>query len=219
MSEELPSINDFIEDRSNLPSVETFTEGKLTAQKFIVDKKEESITQVVREQPDNTALIVNLIENVRNSIPEVKSYDQELYDIVKLIEQLKNNIEDSKTEKTVLMESNEFDRDVLREELNDIRRSIPTVPEVKYYDKEIRELQESAKREYDYGEQYRKLTETVLDVRDRSNVDHSWIRSTFSNIDDNFDSVTLVWLPSKVSWRWKSLIFFSLWRLPLLRVR
>ncbi len=189
MSEELPSINDFIEDRSNLPSVETFTEGTLPVQKSIVDKNEETITQVIREQPDNTALIVNLIENVRNSIPEVKSYDQELYDIVKLIEQLQNNIEDSKTE-NILMESNEFDRDVLREELNDIRSSIPTVPEVRYYDKEIKELQEATKREYDYGEQYRKLTETVLDVRDRANVDHSWIRSTFSNIDDNFDSVS-----------------------------
>jgi len=195
MSEELPSINDFIEDKTSLPSVETFTEGALPVQESAVEKKEdniaeESIPQVIREQPDNTALIVNLIENVRNSIPEVKSYDQELYDIVKLIEQLKNDVEESKTEKTVLMESNGYDKDVLREELNDIRNSIPTVPEVKYYDEEIKELQEAAKREFDYGEQYKKLTETVLDVRDRANVDHSWIRSTFSNIDDNFDSVT-----------------------------
>ena len=195
MSEELPSINDFIEDKSSLPSVETFTEGALPVQESVVEKKEdniaeENIPQVIREQPDNTALIVSLIENVRNSIPEVKSYDQELYDIVKLIEQLKNDVEESKTEKTVLMESNGYDKDVLREELNDIRNSIPTVPEVKYYDEEIKELQESAKREFDYGEQYKKLTETVLDVRDRANVDHSWIRSTFSNIDDNFDSVT-----------------------------
>lgn len=195
MSEELPSINDFIEDKSNLPSVETFTEGALPVQESVVEKKEdniaeESIPQVIREQPDNTALIVGLIESVRNSIPEVKSYDQELYDIVKLIEQLKNDVEESKTEKTVLMESNGYDKDVLREELNNIRNSIPTVPEVKYYDEEIKELQEAAKREYEYGEQYKKLTETVLDVRDRINVDHSWIRSTFSNIDDNFDSVT-----------------------------
>ena len=195
MSEELPSINDFIEDKTNLPSVETFTEGALYIHESDVEKKDDNITevtipQVIREQPDNTALIVSLIENVRNSIPEVKSYDQELYDIVKLIEQLKNDVEDSKTEKTVLMESNGYDKDVLREELNDIRNSIPTVPEVKYYDEEIKELQEAAKREFDYGEQYKKLTETVLDVRDRANVDHSWIRSTFSNIDDNFDSVT-----------------------------
>ena len=195
MSEELPSINDFIEDKSNLPSVEIFTEGALPVQESIVEKKEdniaeESITQVIREQPDNTTLIVSLIESVRNSIPEVKSYDQELYDIVKLIEQLKNDVEESKTEKTVLMESNGYDKDVLREELNTIRNSIPSVPEVKYYDEEIRELQEAAKREFDYGEQYKELTETVLDVRDRANVDHSWIRSTFSNIDDNFDSVT-----------------------------
>ena len=195
MSEELPSINDFIEDKSSLPSVDTFTEGALPVQESVVEKKEdniaeENVPQVIREQPDNTALIVSLIESVRNSIPEVKSYDQELYDIVKLIEQLKNDVEESKTEKTVLMESNGYDKDVLREELNDIRNSIPTVPEVKYYDEEIKELQEAAKREYEYGEQYKKLTETVLDVRDRANVDHSWIRSTFSNIDDNFDSVT-----------------------------
>ena len=80
---------------------------------------EESIPQVIREQPDNTALIVNLIESVRNSIPEVKSYDKELYELVQLIEEVRKEI-------PVVPEPPEF----------------PEIPEVRYYDEQIDNLQE-----------------------------------------------------------------------------
>lgn len=95
MSEDLPSINDFIEDRSELPSVENFKEE---VSPVIQNNEEELLTeetplpQVKEEHPD-TSLIVNLIESVRDSIPQVKSYDKELYEIVKLIEQFKSEID------------------------------------------------------------------------------------------------------------------------------
>jgi len=194
MSEELPSINDFIENKSELPSVELFTEKVLPIQKSVVENKtEDKITQVIREQPDNTGLIVSLIESVRNSIPEVKSYDKELFEIVNLIEQLKNDIEDSKTEKTTIMESNGYDKDVLREELNDIRNSIPQIPqmpEVRYYDEEIKQLQEAVKKDVDHTSDIKHLQESIHDVKNRSNVDHSWISSTFSSIDENYTTLS-----------------------------
>ena len=195
MSEELPSINDFIEDKSNLPSVKQFIEGALPIQESFEEKKkeivsEDNVPQVVREQPDNTALIVSLIENVRNSIPEVKSYDRELFEIVNLIEQLKRDIDDSKVQKTTIMESNGYDKDVLREELNDIRNSIPTVPEVRYYDEEIKQLQEAVKKDNDHTDDIKHLQESVRDVKNRSNVDHSWISSTFNSIDENYNTLS-----------------------------
>ena len=191
MSEELPSINDFIEDKQSLPSVQEFTEGALPIVEPVVENKiEDKVTQVIREQPDNTGLIVSLIESVRNSIPEVKSYDKELFEIVSLIEQLKNDIEDSKTEKTTLMESNGYDKDVLREELNDIRNSIPQMPEVRYYDEEIKQLQEAVKKDVDNTDEIKHLQESIHDVKNRSNVDHSWISSTFNSIDENYNTLS-----------------------------
>ena len=212
MSEELPSINDFIEDKSNLPSVDLFTEGALPIQESFEQKKQEiisedEVTRVVKEQPDNTALIVSLIENVRNSIPEVKSYDKELFEIVNLIEQLKNDIETSKTE--TLTESKNYDYGV-RDQLKRIQESIPVVPEVKYYDQEIQELredlnkipqvkyydedieelQEGFKRVKRYDEDIVDLKESLHDLKNRSNIDHRWIGTTFSSIDENFDTLS-----------------------------
>ena len=46
---------------------------------------------IIREVQDNSA-IISLIEQVRDSIPEVKSYDKELFDLVNLIEEVRKEI-------------------------------------------------------------------------------------------------------------------------------
>ena len=145
MSEELPSINEFIENRDNLPSVETFKEEVLPVIKKDEVVKEEVVPQVKEEHPD-TSHLVNLIESVRNSIPQVKTYDKELYEIVKLIEQFKADIEEQRR----LGEFEDIRRDkilheqqrILSQELTEVKGSIPFVPEVKYYDDEINEIRE-----------------------------------------------------------------------------
>ena len=123
MSEELPSVNDFIEDRSNFSSVESITEENLPSYKDFIETKEEIIHEEVEPQiekrQDNTEIIVSLIESVRNSIPEVKSYDKELYELVQLIEEVRKEI-------PVVPEPPEF----------------PEIPEVRYYDEQIDNLQE-----------------------------------------------------------------------------
>ena len=122
MSEELPSVNDFIEDRSNFSSVESITEENLPSYKDFIETKEEIIHEEVEPQiekrQDNTEIIVSLIESVRNSIPEVKSYDKELYELVQLIEEVRKEI-------PVVPEPPEF----------------PEIPEVRYYDEQIDNLQ------------------------------------------------------------------------------
>tara|TARA_B100001109_G_scaffold59348_1_gene48088 strand:- start:9131 stop:10969 length:1839 start_codon:yes stop_codon:yes gene_type:complete len=123
MSEELPSVNDFIEDRSNFSSIESITEENLPSYKDFIEQKEEIIHEEVEPQveqrQDNTEIIVSLIESVRNSIPEVKSYDKELYELVQLIEEVRKEI-------PVVPEPPEF----------------PEIPEVRYYDEQIDNLQE-----------------------------------------------------------------------------
>ena len=123
MSEELPCVNDFIEDRSNFSSVESITEENLPSYKDFIETKEEIIHEEVEPQiekrQDNTEIIVSLIESVRNSIPEVKSYDKELYELVQLIEEVRKEI-------PVVPEPPEF----------------PEIPEVRYYDEQIDNLQE-----------------------------------------------------------------------------
>ena len=163
MNEDLPSINDFIEDNSNLPSIgESIDESLPSYKDFLEEKKEvveeEVLTEevepqqtvvreqtIIREVQDNSA-IISLIEQVRDSIPEVKTYDKELFDLVNLIEEVRKEI-------PVVPEP-------------------PSIPEVKYYDDEIESLKEEVKS-----------------VSERDIPDFHWIGKSFDNIDDNIDSV------------------------------
>ena len=169
MAEELPSIKDFLEDKSNLPSVETFTEEALPSYKDFIEPKEEEViteevtSQVVEERQDNTQAIVALIESVRNSIPHVKSYDKELYELVRLIEEVRREI----PQVPEMPEVRYYD-----EQIQELKESIPTVPEVKYYDDDIKELKES-----------------IDEVKDRYIPDFRWIIKTFSHIDEDVESV------------------------------
>ena len=148
----LPSVNDFIEPTPSpvqesvepeLPSYKDFIFEDTTHEEMLeeADRREqendveESEPQqtvireqtIIREVQDNSA-IISLIESVRNSIPEVKSYDKELYDLMHLIEELRRDIPEIKS----------YDK-----EIQELKESIPSIPVVKYYDKDIESLKES----------------------------------------------------------------------------
>jgi len=180
MNEDLPSINDFIEDRSNLPSINESVDENLPSYKDFLEKKEEVLTEetgdnivvnmdggvggswsvqetpepqtviheqtIIREVQDNSA-IISLIEQVRDSIPEVKSYDKELFDLVNLIEEVRKEI-------PVVPEP-------------------PEIPEVRYYDEQISELQES-----------------IQEVKERDIPDFRWISKSFTQLDESQDNLT-----------------------------
>ena len=145
MSGDLPSINDFKEDRSNLPSIKDFikekptelsesVESELPSYKRLLEKKEsapQDIEEEVVVEPvagGNFLVLLALIESVRNSIPEVKSYDKELFELVQLIEEVRKEIP-VVPEPPVIPEVRYYD-----DEIQNTKESIPVVPEVKYYD-------------------------------------------------------------------------------------
>ena len=173
MNEDLPSISEFIEDRSDLPSINESVDEVLPSYKDFLEKKEEvkeileeAVPQVVEQRTDNTKLIINLIESVRESIPEVKSYDKELYDLMNLIEEVRKEI-------PVLPEPPEIPEvRYYDEEIQELKESIPVVPEVRYYDEQISELQES-----------------IQEVKSRDIPDFRWISKSFSTIDQDFDTL------------------------------
>ncbi len=173
MNEDLPSISEFLEDRSELPSISESVEDVLPSYKDFLEKKEEveeiveeTVPQVVEQRTDNTELIINLIESVRESIPEVKSYDKELYDLMNLIEEVRKEI-------PVLPEPPEIPEvRYYDEEIQELKESIPVVPEVRYYDEQISELQES-----------------IQEVKGRDIPDFRWISKSFSTIDQDFDTL------------------------------
>ena len=169
MNEELPSINDFIEDISQLPSVSEEVESVLPSVEDYIEKEEEVLTEetVVETNTDSTEIIVSLIESVRNSIPEVKSYDKELYELMQLIEEVRKEIP-VVPEPPEMPEVRYYD-----EEIQELKESIPVVPEVKYYDEQISELQES-----------------IQEVKDRDIPDFRWIGNTFNTIDENYESLS-----------------------------
>ena len=125
--EDLPSIGDFAEDTSNLPSIEDFlaeeVEAELPSVEDYIETEEKEIlseeTQTIEDLDGNTFTevkdiippwpeLIRLINDIREDIPdipEIKYYDEELK--------------------------------ALTEEINSVRNNIPTVPEVRYYDEEI----------------------------------------------------------------------------------
>jgi hypothetical protein len=170
MNEELPSINDFTEE---LPSYKDF-----------IDPIEESVAEEVTEEVvsppviDNTEVIVSLIESVRESIPEVKSYDKELYELMHLIEEVRKEI-------PVVPEP-------------------PVIPEVRYYDEQISNLQESIQEVKDrdipdfrwisksfsvINEDFDNLSDTLATLKGRLDLEVNGIVESIetSNFEKNVD--------------------------------
>ena len=69
---------------SDIPSYKQFFDRKKEA-RTITEQKE------LREEAQSTDFLISLIESVRNQIPEVKSYDQELFNLAEQIEEVKKN--------------------------------------------------------------------------------------------------------------------------------
>ena len=179
MNEDLPSINDFIEDTSQLPSLNEEVESELPSVEDFIEKEEKVLTEEVQplvvENTDNsTEVIVQLIETVRNSIPEVKSYDKELYELMNLIEEVRKEIP-VVPEPPEMPEVRYYDDQIsdLQESIVGVRDSIPEVPEVRYYDEQISQLQES-----------------IEEVKERDIPDFRWISKSFSVINEDFDNLS-----------------------------
>ena len=112
----------------NLPSIDDYIEEII---------EEEAIEEEVPEEDPIEDLKV-LIEEVRNSIPEIaefKSYDEEILQLLNLIESVQNQI----PEPVEVPEVKYYDEDInlLTERIDYIRQTILNLPEVRYYEEEI----------------------------------------------------------------------------------
>ena len=170
--DKLPSMGDFTEDPSELPSVEDFiTEDKIeeelpSVDEYIVDVKEEvehkeSDLPSVEDKivDENLPTIEDYIEEVEEEIettggisvqeysPDMQFRDYEFIDIIKRPEWkelvgLVNEVRDNIPD---IPEIKYYDDDLekISETIEEIRSEIPIVPEVKYYDEDIEEVKQT----------------------------------------------------------------------------
>ena len=161
-NEGLPSIDDFTENLSNLPSIDDYLTEEVSEElpsvsEFIVEEKEEieEATQTIEDLDGNTFAevkdivppwpeLLRLVNDIREEIPdipEIKYYDKELEDLEEQINLVKDQIPEVpevryyETEIEAICEQ----IDLVKEHISS---SISELPEVKYYDDQIKSLEE-----------------------------------------------------------------------------
>jgi hypothetical protein len=205
-SDELPSVEDLITEQE-LPSVEAFIEEDTPRpEEEIADNfnivEEEKIEEKKEEPKQNLTEVIRLINDVRESIPdipEIKSYDEELRQLSESIVQLRESIPE-------VPEVRYYDTEVetICEQIDLVREEVKNLPEVKYYDEQLNTIEESIKNlpapKY-YDGEIEAICEAIDQVRDQIPTfpkwvnevnevpDFSWIGKTFSVIDDDFVKV------------------------------
>jgi hypothetical protein len=205
-SDELPSVEDLITEQE-LPSVEAFIEEDTPRpEEEIADNfnivEEEKIEEKKEEPKQNLTEVIRLINDVRESIPdipEVKTYDEELRQLSESIVELRESIPE-------VPEVRYYDTEVetICEQIDLVREEVKNLPEVKYYDEQLNTIEESIKNlpapKY-YDGEIEAICEAIDQVRDQIPTfpkwvnevnevpDFSWIGKTFSVIDDDFVKV------------------------------
>jgi hypothetical protein len=124
-SENLPSLNDFI-SKDNLPSLEDFIEKKELPS--IQDLVEEEIVEeeIIEEEYPS---IQEIVEN--NELPSVQDF---LTETIQEVEE--DKVEE---EKSVSFE----DLTEIVSLIEEVRKDIPNIPEIKYYDEELERVHDS----------------------------------------------------------------------------
>ncbi len=135
---ELPSYKDFIEEEKELPSVEDYKTH--IEEETIEDANGNSFAEIIDvvKAPEWQEL-VRLVNDVRKEIPEIpeiKSYDEEIGQISEKIAEIQENfsIYDLKSDKIYDLKSK---NDEFEAKLTDIEQKITEVPEVRYYEGDI----------------------------------------------------------------------------------
>ena len=135
---ELPSYKDFIEEEKELPSVEEYKTH--IEEETIEDANGNTFAEVIDviKAPEWQEL-VKLVNDVRKDIPEIpeiKSYDQEIGEISEKIAEIQENFSqyDLKSDKIYDLKAKNEQFEV---KLSEIEQKIPEVPEVRYYEGDI----------------------------------------------------------------------------------
>jgi len=189
----LKSIDDYFCEEENIPE-EDIDENLPSIDDYIKEVIEEEIIEKEVPEEDTIEDLKVLIEEVRNSIPEIpefKSYDEEIIQLLNLIESVQNQI----PEPVEVPEVKYYDEDInlLIERIDYIRQTILNLPEVRYYEEEIQliesevsnlqeKVDELSEVKY-YDEDISRLDykiDDIVDLVDKKINDHS------ENIDAKF---------------------------------
>ena len=212
-SDDLPSLEEVLEE--NLPSVNDFLPSQVEEETQTIENSDGDsfleVTDVVKA-PEWSEL-VRLVNDVRKDIPqipEIKSYDDELEGICSQIEQIQTNFSllDAKSDKITDLSAQNEEFEV---KLTEIESKIPEVPEVRYYEEDIRFIHDKITRIRDdinnlpevkyYENDLDTLKSRIEEVNEaiptfpdwvqevQEVPDFSWIGKTFSLIDDDFNKV------------------------------
>ena len=147
----------------------------------------------------------------KDNLPSIEEFlteqvEQELPSVENFIEKEEEEIQELNEE--FVPEERSFELNEVLRLINDVRESIPDIPEIKYYDKELEDICESIQLiasaipevKY-YDSDIEKLQKDIQEVRSEIPVfpkwinevnevpDFSWIGKTFSVIDDDFIKV------------------------------
>ena len=204
----LPSVNDFVGNLDNLPSIddiiiekslEEIPSVKEFIQKEVEDIVEEVEEPVIESSSDLTELL-RLINDVRKDIPEIpkiKCYDEELEKLCEIVDQVRSEI-------PTVPEVKYYDTEIetICEQIDNVKEfianSISKLPEVKYYDYQIEDLEEKLEnikntiselpevRYYENDLKFiREEIEKVKGIVVSEIPDFSWVDRTFKSIDDD----------------------------------
>ena len=145
MSEKLPSYEDFIVDDSSLPSVdELIVKNNLPSVDVIIDESNLPSVDELKEE-NNLPSVDDFIEPPRpeEEIADLINADSADYDFRSVgagntaIDTAPCSVEEETDEQQDLTEIIQL--------INDVRKDIPEIPEIKYYDSELESILEQIK--------------------------------------------------------------------------
>jgi len=205
----LPSVNDFVGNSDNLPSIDDIIVEKSleeipSIKEFIQEEVEDIVKEVeepVIESSSDLTELLRLINDVRKDIPEIpkiKYYDEELEKLCEVVDQVRSEI-------PTVPEVKYYDAEIetICEQIDSVKEfitsSISKLPEVKYYDYQIEVLEEKLNNVKDtilelpevryYENDIQSIREEIEKVKGiivSEIPDFSWVDRTFKSIDDDF---------------------------------
>ncbi len=184
MSKELPSIDDFA-DKNNLPSIDDFlTEDVIEALPSVKD--------FIEEEKDQ---IEDLLEEVNLELPSIEDFIDKEEDLL----EESVNIFDGFDGTQIVGESEENGGDseedlidTIKELISDVRKDIPNIPEIKYYDDELEKICEIIDQvRLQIPEEIDRLEKNIEIFKNQIPTlpDLSWIDEDLINLSDKIETL------------------------------
>jgi uncharacterized coiled-coil DUF342 family protein len=172
-------------DFENLPSIDDFAESleELPSVGDLVEEKDLPSVEGYIEKETAGEEIEEALQTIENSDGETFA---EVKDIVPPWPELLRLVNDVKESIPEIPEIKSYDNELqeLLTHIEEVKESIPEVPEVRYYEDQIESLKEDIDGVRADIPKFPKWVNEVNEVPD-----FSWIGKTFSVIDDDFDKV------------------------------